>query len=53
MSFALRLSGHPDVRVDTRWEPASPANEREILENLRLKLALGVPPEQILREAGY
>jgi hypothetical protein len=53
MSFALRLAGHADVPIDTRWEPASPAGERELLENLRLKLALGVPPEQILREAGY
>jgi hypothetical protein len=53
MSFALRLAGHSDIRLDTRWEDASPANEREVLENLRIKLALGVPPEQILREAGY
>jgi hypothetical protein len=53
MSFALRLAGHPHLHIDTRWEDASPANEREVLENLRLKLALGVPPEQILREAGY
>ena len=53
MSFALRLAGHPQVSLDTRWEDASPANERDVLENLRLKRDLGVPPEQILREAGY
>jgi hypothetical protein len=53
MSFALRLAGHPDVPLSTAWEDASPANEREVLENLRIKHALGVPPEQVLREAGY
>ncbi len=53
MSFALRLAGHPDVSLTTQWEDPSPANERDVLENLRLKLDLGVPPEQILREAGY
>jgi len=53
MSFALRLSGHADVHLDTRWEDASPSNEREVLENLRIKRDLGVPPEQVLREAGY
>lgn len=53
MSFALRLAGRPDATVDTRWEDASPREEREVLENLRIKSALGVPPEQILREAGY
>jgi len=53
MSFALRLSGHPDVSLTTRWEDPSPTNERDVLENLRLKLDLGVPPDQVLREAGY
>jgi hypothetical protein len=53
MSFALRLAGYPDVSLTTRWEDPSPANEREVLENLRIKRDLGVSPEQILREAGY
>ena len=53
MSFALRLAGHANVSLSTRWEDASPTNERDVLENLRLKRDLGVPPEQILREAGY
>jgi len=53
MSFALRLSGHAGVLLTTRWENPSPTNERHVLENLRLKLDLGVPPEQVLREAGY
>ena len=53
MSFALRLSGFSDISLSTRWEDPSPANERDVLENLRLKLELGVSPEQILREAGY
>ena len=52
MSFALRLTGHP-VSLSTRWEDASPTNERDVLENLRLKLDLGVPADQVLREAGY
>lgn len=53
MSFALRLAGHHDVSLTTKWEDASPTNERDVLENLRLKLELGVSPEQVLREAGY
>jgi hypothetical protein len=53
MSFALRLAGFPDISLSTQWEDPSPMNERDVLENLRLKLELGVPPEQVLREAGY
>ena len=53
MSFALRLSGRADVSLTTRWEDPSPTNERDVLENLALKLSLGVPAEQVLREAGY
>ncbi|MEQ1762224.1 MAG: phage portal protein [Pyrinomonadaceae bacterium] len=53
MSFALRLAGHPDVSLTTQWEDPSPVNERDVLENLRIKRDLGVSPEQILREAGY
>lgn len=53
MSFALRLAGQPDVSLTTQWEDPSPVNERDVLENLSLKLSLGVPAEQILREAGY
>ncbi|MDI1242967.1 MAG: hypothetical protein PSX80_13715 [bacterium] len=53
MSFALRLAGQPDISLITRWEDPSPANQRDVLENLRIKRDLGVPAEQILREAGY
>jgi len=53
VSFALRLAGLPDVSLSTQWEDPSPTNERDVLENLRIKRDLGIPPEQILREAGY
>jgi hypothetical protein len=53
MSFALRLAGQPDITLTTHWEDPSPSNERDVLENLRIKHDLGVSPEQILREAGY
>ncbi|MEO5858674.1 MAG: phage portal protein [Pyrinomonadaceae bacterium] len=53
MSFALHLAGHRDISLTTQWEDPSPANERDVLENLRIKRDLGVPAEQILHEAGY
>ena len=53
MSFALRLSGHPNLSLTTQWEDPSPSNERDVLENLRIKRDLGIPFEQILSEAGY
>lgn len=42
MSFALLIAGRADVQLVTQWEDASPANEREYLENLILKKELGI-----------
>jgi hypothetical protein len=53
MAFALKIAGHCDVRLITNWEDPSPTNERELLENLRLKMELGISTEQALKEAGY
>ena len=42
------------VTLDTQWEPAETRDERELIEGLALKREkLGVPLEQIWREAGY
>lgn len=53
MSFALKASGHPDVALTTKWEDPSPLNEREQLENMKLKKDLGLSPGEIIREIGY
>jgi hypothetical protein len=54
MSFALRIAGFPEgVRLQTNWEDPSQLSETEILENIRLKKALGLPTTNALREAGY
>ena len=52
-AFALRISGMPDVRLITNWEDAAARSEREILENILLKMRIGVPAERALIEAGY
>jgi hypothetical protein len=53
MAFALKATGNGEVSLITNWEDPSPANEREVLENLRLKKDLGIATEQLLKEAGY
>jgi hypothetical protein len=53
MSFALRIMGHADVSLTTKWEDPSPLNEREMLENMKLKKELGLSPGEIIREIGY
>jgi hypothetical protein len=53
MQFALRIEGTPDVILKTRWEDAARVSEKETLENLLLKVQLGLSPAQALREAGY
>jgi hypothetical protein len=56
IAFALRVEG--EERSSRRtwmtlWETASPRSERELLETLVLKQALGVPRAQLIRELGY
>jgi hypothetical protein len=56
IAFALRVEGEEQVvaaDVDALWETASPRSERELLETLVLKQALGVPRAQLIRELGY
>ena len=54
MSFALNIAGYgSENRLITNWEDPSPLSERELLENIRIKRELGIPPEQALAEAGY
>jgi hypothetical protein len=53
MQFALRIEGKPNVLLKTRWEDAGRLSEKEMLENLLLKVQLGLSPEKALIEAGY
>lgn len=53
LSFAARIEGVADARFVTLWQDPSPLSEREKLENLILKKQLGLPPTQLLAEAGY
>jgi hypothetical protein len=53
MAFALLVSGAGGVRLVTEWEDAAARSEREMLENILLKMRIGVPAEQALIEAGY
>lgn len=42
-----------ETRLSALWADAEIRNEKEHLETLQLKKALGVPPKQIFLEAGY
>lgn len=54
MEFALRLSGYgEDVSLSTEWHETGPRSERETWEVAQLKIKAGVPPRQVLLEAGY
>lgn len=53
MSLALRMEGREAAQLNTKWEAASPVNEREMLENLLLKKQLGLTGKGLLAEAGY
>ena len=45
VSFALKASGHGSVSLETEWEDAAPLNEREMLENMKLRKELGLVDE--------
>ena len=53
MQFALCIEGTPNVLLKTRWDDAARVSEKEMLENLLLKVQLGLPPAEALKEAGY
>lgn len=54
MSFALMVTGRGQgIRLITDWEDPAPMAEKEFLENILLKKAIGISDEQALREAGY
>lgn len=53
ISFALKTMGHADVSLTTKWEDPSPLNEREMLENMKLKKELGLSPDEVIQEIGY
>jgi hypothetical protein len=50
---AYSLQGTEEVKLGTLWEPAETRNEKEHLETLTLKKALGVPSMQLFLEMGY
>jgi len=53
MQFALKIEGHGDVPLQTRWEDAARLSEKEELENLILKKEIGLSSSEALKEAGY
>lgn len=53
MQFALKIEGHGDVLLQTRWEDAARLSDREMLENILLRKQIGISTESALREAGY
>ncbi len=54
MAFALVAEGRGrGIRLVTEWEDPSPLSDREFLENILLKMQIGLPAQQALIEAGY
>lgn len=54
MAFALTIENKgKDVRLFAEWAEPAPLSEKELLDNLITKQALGVDDEQLLMEAGY
>lgn len=52
-TFALKLAGYPDAKVEIRWEPSASNDDQSTWEVAQQKQAAGVPVEQTLLEAGY
>jgi len=42
-----------EADIETQWEPAETRDEKQVLERLQIKAALGVPQEQLWDEMGY
>lgn len=51
--FALHVIGIEDVDVQVNWAPAHVVDDKAGWETVAIKLAAGVPFEQVMREAGY
>ena len=50
MQFALRIEGTPNVFLKTRWEDAARLSEKETLENLLLRMKLGLSSDEVLKD---
>jgi hypothetical protein len=56
MTLSLLIEGVPLERATTvapEWQPPEARSDQEFWQNAQLKRAVGVPREQIWREAGY
>lgn len=54
MAFALQVEGaSPDTVVTPIWKPAETRSDRETWELAMMKRSVGIPDEQIWKEAGY
>jgi hypothetical protein len=51
--FALALLGVNNEGVSVNWAPPQSASDQEFWDVAEKKIAAGVPPRQILHEAGY
>jgi len=52
-TFALRIMGIEDMEVMVLWAPPQTVDDADGWQTIGLKLAAGVPFEQVMREAGY
>jgi hypothetical protein len=54
MTLATQMSsGRSAIRLTTQWNDPFAPTANELLTNLTLKKALGIPDEQLWKEAGY
>ena len=49
----LRIMGIEDMEVMVLWAPPQTVDDADGWQTIGLKLAAGVPFEQVMREAGY
>jgi len=52
-TFALRIMGIEDIEVMVLWAPPQTVDDADGWQTIGLKLAAGVPFDQVMREAGY
>lgn len=53
LGFCARLLGAEAGQLTAQWKPAESRSDQEFWTVAQLKEAVGVPPEQLQREAGY
>lgn len=56
LGFALQIDGQElpqGFDLDVVWDTASPRSEREVVETMLMKKAIGVSPAQLMKELGY